>query len=252
MWPNQSSECVQPPSRCGVASGAAMCLSILASVMLSHSAAAQEIRYSWMDMSFTAQDVDRAGFLPSPGIPDQIIDVAVTEGSGVRFRGSLGTWKGFYLMVDYSSTDIDLTGSITNPTFTDDFADEFDFTMIRGGIGLKYSIFEATDIFGEITYDSLDFDFGSFAGEDFDMGGKGAGATLGVRTMFGHHFQMELRVRYSDVGDADLTGGFFEDDTPIGAGFAWEVIRGLSIVGDVEVGEFTNWSMGFRLDFDEN
>ena len=243
MWPNQSWKGVRR---------AAVYLSILALVTLSHSAAAQEVRYSWLDMSYTAQDVDRAGFLASPGILYQIVDIAVTDGSGVRFRGSLGTWKGFYLMVDYSSTDVDLTGTVTNPGFTDDIEDEFDYTTIRGGIGLKFSIFESTDIYGEVTYDSLDFDFGSFAGEDFDMGGKGAGATLGVRTMFGDHFQMELRVRYSDVGDADLTGGFFETDTPIGAGFAWEVIRGLSIVGDVEEGDFTSWSVGFRMDFDED
>jgi len=224
----------------------------LALVTISHSAAAQEVRYSWLDMSFMAQDVDHAGFLPSPGIPDQIVNIAVTDGSGVRFRGSLGTWKGFYLMVDYSSSDIDLTGSVTNPTFTDDFEDEFDYTSIRGGIGLKYSIFEATDIYGEITYDSLDLDFGSFAGEDFDMGRREAGATFGARTMFGDHFQMELRVRYPDVGNADLTSGFLDPDTLFGAGLAWEIIRGLWIVGDVEAGETTSWSMGFRVDFDEN
>ncbi len=243
MWPKQSCKGVRR---------VATCLSILALVTLSHSASAQEVRYSWLDMSFTAQDVDRAGFLPSPGIPDQIVSIAVTDGSGVRFRGSLGTWKGFYLMFDYSSTDIDLIGTVTNPGFTDDIEDEFDYTTIRGGIGLKFSIFESTDIYGEVTYDSLDFDFGSFAGEDFDMGGKGAGAALGVRTVFGDHFQMELRARFTDVGDADLTQGFFEPDTLFGAGFAWEVVRGLSIVGDVEAGEFTNWSLGFRIDLAED
>ena len=248
MWPNQSSERVRRPSRYG----AAMCLSILALFTLSHSAVAQEIRYSWLDMSFLSQDVDRAGFLASPGIPDQIVDIAVTDGSGVRFRGSLGTWKGFYVMIDYGSTDVDLNGTVTNPTFTDDFEDEFDYTSIRGGIGWKYSIFTAIDIYAEVTYDSLDFDFGSFAGENFDMGGKGAGATLGARTLFGDHVQMELRARYSDVGDAELTAGIFETDVLIGAGIAWEVIRGLSIVGDVESGEFTSWSIGFRMDFDED
>jgi hypothetical protein len=35
-------------------------------------------------------------------------------------------------------------------------------------------------------------------------------------------------------------------------GFAWQVIRGLSVVGDVETGEFANWSLGFRIDLDED
>ena len=243
MWPNQSWEGVRR---------AAMCLSILALATFSHSAAAQEVRYSWLDMSFMTQDIDRAGSLPSPGIPDQIVDIAVTDGQGVRFRGSLGTWKGFYLLVDYSSTDIDLTGTVTNPGFTDDFADEFDYTSIRGGIGLKFSMFDATDLYFEITYDSLDLDFGSFAGEDFDMDRQEAGATLGVRSMFGDHFQWDLHARYSGVGDADLTTGLFDTDTLFGTGFAWEVVRGLSIVGDVEAGEFTAWAIGFRIDLDEN
>jgi len=213
---------------------------------------AQEIRYSWVDMSFMRQDVSSAGSLTP--LPGQRVDIAVTDGSGVRFRGSVGTWKNFYLMVDYGSTDIDLTGQVTNTNtgFEQEFADEFDYTTIRGGVGLKFSILDATDIYGELTYDSLDFDFGSFAGEDFDMDRQEPGGTLGVRTIFGKNFEARLHVRYSALGDADLTTGLFDTDVLYGAGIAWEVIRGLSIVGDYEAGEFGSWSMGFRLDLDED
>ena len=44
----------------------------------------------------------------------------------------------------------------------------------------------------------------------------------------------------------------FDEDTLFGAGFGWQIIRGLSIVGDYEAGEFSNWSIGFRLDLDED
>jgi hypothetical protein len=37
-----------------------------------------------------------------------------------------------------------------------------------------------------------------------------------------------------------------------GAGFGWQIVRGLSIVGDYESGQFTSWSLGFRLDLDED
>ena len=156
-------------------------------------------------------------------------------------------------MVDYGSTDIDLTGRVTNTItgFEQEFEDEFDYTTIRGGIGVKFSILYATDIYGELTYDSLDFDFGSFAGEDFDMDRQEPGGTLGVRTIFGKSFEARLHARYSALGDADLTTGFFDSDILYGAGFAWELVRGLSIVGDYEAGEFSNWSVGFRLDLDE-
>jgi hypothetical protein len=187
-------------------------------------------------------------------VPDQIVNIATTDGTGVRFRGSLGIWNNLYFMVDYGSTDIDLSGSVVNTTtgISQDFVDEFDYTTIRGGVGLKYSIFNKTDLFGEITFDSLDFDFGSFAGETWDMDRQEVGGTFGARTLLGDDFQVQVHARYSGVGSADLTTGFFDDDVLVGVGLAWQVIRGLSIVGDYESGEFSNWSIGFRLDLDED
>ena len=170
----------------------------------------------------------------------------------MRFRGSLGTWYGFYLMLDYGSTDIDLTGSVSNPVTSVPFEDEFDYTAIRGGLGFKYSIFKATDIIGEITYDSLDFDFGSFAGENFDMDYQDMGARLGVRTILGQNIEVGMYGRYTNVGDADITTGLFDTDTLFGLGFAWELVRGFSFVGDFETGEFASWSVGFRIDLDED
>jgi hypothetical protein len=231
----------------------ARCALLLALVFSGQFANAQEeLRYSWLDMSFMGQDVSRSGSL-SP-LPGQVVDISTTDGSGVRFRGSIGTWKNLYLMVDYSSTDIDLTGTVSNSNtgFVEDIEDEFDYTSIRGGIGLRYPIRYETDIFGELTYDSLDFDFGSFAGENFDMARKEMGGTLGIRTMFGDHVQAYLHARYTAVGDADLTTGIFDTDTLVGVGVAWEVIRGLSLVGDYESGEFSNFSVGFRLDLSED
>jgi hypothetical protein len=218
----------------------------------SYAADAQDLRYSWLDMSFMAQDVGRSGSL-SP-LPGQVVDISATDGAGVRFRGSVGTWKNFYLVFDYGSTDIDLTGVVTNSNtgFVQEIEDEFDYTAVRGGIGLRFPLRYDTDIFGEVTYDSLDLDFGSFAGEDFDMGRKEIGGTLGARTMFGDHVQAYLHARYTAVGDADLTTGIFYTDTLFGVGVAWELIRGLSLVGDYESGEFSSVSLGFRLDLSED
>ena len=90
------------------------------------------------------------------------------------------------------------------------------------------------------------------AGEDFDMSRKELGGAVGVRTMFGDHVQVYLHARYTAVGDANLTTGFFDTDTLVGVGVAWELIRGLSLVGDYESGEFSNLSIGFRLDLSED
>ena len=229
-----------------------MLLPIVALICIASPATAQEIRYSWLDLSFMGQDVGLQGAL-SP-LPEQIVAIAVTDGTGVRFRGSIGTWNNLYAFIDYGSTDIALTGTVTNTItgVTSDFADEYDFTSIRGGVGLMWPIFDGTDIFGELTLDSLDFDFGSFAGEDFDMSLRDFGGRAGVRTMFGDHLQARLYGRYTNVGDPDLTGGFFDPDVLVGAGFTWEFIRGMAIVGDYESGQLSAWSLGFRLDLDED
>jgi hypothetical protein len=201
-------------------------------------------------MSVLAQDVDRSGVqVPVAG---QSVEAFANDGSGVRFRGSLGTWKNMYLLVSYGSTDIDVDAIITNDQGVFETNDEFDFTTIRGGIGVKWSIFQQTDLFAEVTYDSTDLDFGSFAGENFDADAQDVGAALGFRTMFGDHFQLNVEGRYTQVGDVELNTLEFDNDTLYSVGFAWEVIRGLSIVGDYESGQFSSYGLGFRLDLSED
>jgi len=228
-------------------------LMVLAALLLlfgAGPAAAQEIRYSWLDMSFMGQDIDRSGVqVPIPG---QSVEVAGSDGSGIRFRGSIGTWKNLYLFVDYGSTDIDVAAIITNSQGIFEASDEFDFTSIRGGLGWKWSVFNKTDLFAEVSYDSTDFDFGSFAGENFDADAQEIGAALGFRTLFGDNFEVKVQGRYTEVGDIDLSTLEFDSDTLYSIGFAWKLIRGFSIVGDYETGEFSSYALGFRLDLDED
>jgi len=225
-------------------------LGVLLSAALCSSAMAQEVRYSWMDIAFMAQDVGLTG--TQTPIQGQTVDVDAGNGDGVRFRASFGTWHNLYTFIDYSSTDIDVGVVVTNAQGVFAAEDEFDYTAIRGGIGLRFPLRFDTDVYGEVTFDSLDFDFGSFAGENFDMGKQDVGAAIGVRSMFGDNLQLRLYGRYSAVGKADLSTQKFDNDTLVGAGFGFTLIRGLSIVGDFETGEFSSWSIGFRLDLDED
>ena len=227
-----------------------MVLTVLLLLFGAGPAAAQEIRYSWLDMSFMGQDIDRSGVqVPIPG---QSVEVAGSDGSGIRFRGSVGTWHNLYLFVSYGSSDIDVDAVITNAQGVFEAKDEFDFTSIRGGLGWKWSVFNKTDLFAEVSYDSTDFDFGSFAGEDFDIDAQEIGGALGFRTLIGDHFEVKVQGRYTNVGDVDLNTLEFDSDTLYSIGFAWNVIRGFAIVGDFESGEFSSYALGFRLDLDED
>jgi hypothetical protein len=226
---------------------------LLLSAFSSTAMAQGDVRYSWFEVSYVGQDVDRMGTRVDL-INQQVVDIHGKDGDGIRFRGSVGTWNNFYAFVDFSSSDIDLTGTVTNPGGVFPAEDEFDFTAIRGGIGYKYSLTNKMDLYGELSFDSVDLDFGSLAGESFDTDAQDIGGALGIRTMLGDNLELRAFGRYTSVGDVDLNGpaGIFDTDTLFGVGFGFTIIRGLSITGDYESGEFSNWNVGFRLDLDED
>lgn len=224
---------------------------VLLVALASGTAGAQELRYSWLDLSFVAQDVDRQGMQQTP-VPGQTTELDAQDGDGVRFRGSFGTWYNLYVFGDYLSSDIDVDALVTNDQGEFPASDEFDLTTIRGGIGWRYPLRFATDIFVELTYDSIDYDFGSFAGEDFDIDDQDLGGTLGIRHMLNDDIQLYAYGRYSNHADIDLDTLTFDTGQFYGAGIVWEIVRGLAVVGDFESGEITTWAVGFRLDLDED
>ena len=212
---------------------------------------AQEVRYSWFDISYVQQDVGRSGSIADETI-GQTVDIATTDGSGIKFRGSVGTWRNLFAFVDFNSSDISVDALVSNSQGQFPATDEFDFATIRGGVGVKWSLTAKTDVYGALSYDSTVLDFGSFAGEDFDASDKAMGATVGIRSMFSDKIELRANVRHSGAGDIDLNTGEMDSDTLFGAGFGYELIRGLSITGDFESGEFSSWNIGFRLDLDED
>ncbi len=220
-------------------------------VASSSAAMAQDVRYSWFEIGFVQQDVDRAGTL-TDSLIGQTVDISAKDGNGIKFRGSVGTWRNLFAFVDFSSSDVDVDAVVSNSLGTFLAQDEFDFTIVSGGIGLRWPLTLKTDIYGAISYDSMDLDFGSFAGENFDAGEKDVGARIGIRSMFNDKLELRASVRYSGVGNVDLNTSVMDADTLFGVGIGYELIRGLSITGDYESGELSSWNIGFRLDLDEN
>ena len=212
---------------------------------------AQDVRYSWLEFGVLGQDIDRSATSFDP-ILNQSVDIDVTDGNGLKFRGSVGTWKNFYAFFDFTTADPDVDAVVTNDQGTFPASDTFDFTTVRGGIGYKYSVGYKTDIIAEVNLDSVDYDFGSFAGEDFDLNEKDVGGLLGVRSMLNDDIEVRGHVRYTNLGDVDLTNRVFDSDVLYGVGIGYSLIRGLVITADYEAGEVSTWSVGFRLDLDED
>jgi len=214
-------------------------------------ALAQEVRWSWFEVSFVQQDIDEQGTM-TDFVLNQSVDVDAKDGDGIKFRASIGTWHNLFAFLDFNSSDIDVDVVVTNAGGIFPAADEFDYTAIRGGVGIKWAVTHKTDLYVAGSFASTDFDFGSFAGENFDTGDKGIGGELGFRSMLSDKFEIRARARYTEVGVVDLSTGVLDTDTLLGIGFGYEVIRGLSIIGDFEAGEYSSWNIGFRLDLNED
>ena len=220
-------------------------------VASSSAAIAQDVRYSWFEIAYVQQDIGRNA-TTTDSIIGQTVDISAKDGSGIKFRGSVGTWRNLFAFVDFNSSDITVNAVVSNSQGVFPAQDEFDFTAVSGGVGLRWPITDSTDVYGALSYDSTDLDFGSFAGENFDAGDKDVGARLGVRTILRDKIELRANVRYSGVGDVDLNTGQMDADTLFGIGIGYELIRGFSISGDFESGEFSSWNIGFRLDLDED
>jgi hypothetical protein len=229
----------------------ALTMLVLVPISFSDVARAQDIRYSWLEIGVMGQDVDRTATAFDP-IINQSVDISATDGNGFRFRGSVGTWYNFYAHFDFGTVDPTVMGVVTNDQGQFLAADEFDLTTIRGGLGYRYSLTYKTDITAEVSYDSVDYDFGSFAGEDFDLDEQDIGASLGIRSMFSDQLEIHAHARYTNVGDVNLTDKVFESHVLFGVGLGYTLIRGLSVTIDYETGELESWSVGFRLDLDED
>jgi len=227
-------------------------VAVLLLVAYSSATLAQNVRYSWFEISYVQQGIGEGGTLTDDQIGQTVNIVSLEDDNGIKFRGSFGTWRNLFAFVDFNSSDLIIDVTVSNSQGQFSVTDEFDFIAVRGGVGVRWSLTHKTDIYAAVSYDSTDLDFGSFAGENFDTGEKDVGAQVGVRSIFGDKLELRANVRYSGVGDVDLTTGIWDSDTLFGVGFGYELIRGLSITGDYESGQFNSWNIGFRLDLDED
>jgi hypothetical protein len=225
---------------------------LASSVLAAGTATAQELRYSWLDLSYMGQDVGGITGTQDTPVPGQFVDINAKDGDGVRFRGSYALGERFYFFGEYGSTDIDVDAVVTNDQVVVDASDEFDLTSIRGGIGFRWSVGFSTDITFELAYDSIDYDFGSFAGESFDTDAKDVGGSIGIRHMLNDDWEVRAFGRYANGAQVDLNTLEFESGALYGVGFSWQLVRGFAVVADYESGDVDTWSLGFRLDMDED
>jgi hypothetical protein len=182
-------------------------------------ASASELSYTFMDFQALDSSVDAVG-LQAP-VPSQTVDVAAGDGDGIAVAGSVRAGDRFYIAAAYGSSIIDVEGVITNPLTTVTVSDRFDLITSRLGLGYIHAIGDSLDLIAEVSYDSANYDFGSLAGENFDIDDSGAGARFGFRWNPSPAFELFGFARHSPVGKSNLSALAFESDTSAHVGVRW-------------------------------
>ncbi len=132
---------------------------------------ASELSYTFIDFQAISNTVEAAG-TQSP-VPAQTVAVLADEGDGISIAGSVLIGTRFFVAGEYLTSIVDVSGVITNPLGTTAVTDNFDLIQTRIAFGYQKELSENFDIVFELSYDSSEYDFGSFAGENFDMGRDG-------------------------------------------------------------------------------
>ena len=167
----------------------------------------------------------------------------------IAASGSINLGQRFYLGGSFQTAIVDVFGIVENEFGTTEVQDEFDLIQTRVNFGYLQPIGENFDLVFEASYDSTDYDFGSFAGENFDFEDAGAGAQVGFRWNPVPAFELYGSARYSAIGKLDLSLLEFEPDTLLRVGFFWYFFEDLGLGVDYETGQLDTVTLSMRFSF---
>lgn len=220
---------------------------LAALVLLPVPASASELSYTFMDFLAIDTSVDAAG-VQTP-VPGQTVSVDVDGGDGVSVAGSLGLGGRFYLTGAFKTSIIDFEGVIESPLTTTRVSDTFDLVMSTFGVGYQYELDTNFDLIGELTYDTVDYDFGSLAGENFDTNDEGIGGRVGFRWNPRPPLEVFASARHTPVGQPRLSDRELDSDTLLDVGMRWYFFEDLGLGFQYEAGDVSTATISMRFSF---
>lgn len=223
--------------------GVALCFGALCAAP----AGASELPYTFLDFRYVANNIDATA--EQTPVPTQTITINAEDGDGIAVGGSVGIGERFYVAGSYQSAIIDITGEVANLLGMTSVDDNFDFVMSTVSFGYQKELKPTLDLNAELTFDAADYDFGSFAGENFDTADSGVGAKAGVRWNPAEQLELSGFVHWSPVGKPDLTTQTLEADTLIGVGVSWYFIEDLGVGVNYESGTVDTLTVSMRFSF---
>ena len=208
---------------------------------------ASELTYTYVDFQAVGTSGGQTG--QKVPVPGQTVAAETEDGDGISIGGSVAIGQRFFFGGRFQTSVIDVNAVVTNPFGVTTAQDNFDLIQSRLAFGYYREMRENFDLTAELSLDSVEYDFGSFAGESFDMRDEGVGVRLGFRWNPRVPLEVSGYAHYSPVGKADLTTGEFDSDTNIGAGVMWYFFRDLGIGVDYATGETDSVAFSMRFSF---
>jgi hypothetical protein len=173
------------------------------------------------------------------------------KGDGLTVAGSLAIGRHFYVRGGYDSSVVDVDTLVTSPLATAATSGDFDLSSSRVAFGWAHPIGERLDVFAEASYDRVDYDFGSFAGENFDVADSGAGIGVGLRLEATPNLELFAAVQGSSVGEVNLTTSTLDSGTEVSAGLRFYFFRDLGLGFDLRSGDVDSLRVSMRFGFGE-
>ncbi len=211
--------------------------------------AASELTYTYVDFGSLTVQSDLTG-TKSP-TATQTVRVESGDGDGLTLGGSLAVGQRFYLRAAYESSVIDVDASVTSPLATVSTSGNFDHVNTRVAFGYVQPLGNTLDLYVEAAYDTVDYDFGSFAGESFDVDDGGAGFGAGLRWNPNPSLELFLGAHASAVGEVDLTTSDLDRGTQGSLGLRFYFFRDLGLGFDVRSGDVDSLNISLRFGFGE-
>ena len=215
--------------------------------LLQGPAAASELSYTFLDFQSLDQTIGAAG-VQSP-VPLQTVSIVAGDGDGIAVGGSVAAGQRFYIAGAYRSSIVEAQGIVESPLAAVTVQDEFDLTHGRLSLGYLFPVGETLDLIAEVSYDTVTYDFGSLAGENFDLEDSGVGGKVGLRWNPIPAFELFAFARHSPLGKANLTTLEFESDTTAHVGLRWYFFSDLGLGIEHESGDVETTTISMRFSF---
>jgi hypothetical protein len=142
-----------------------------------------------------------------------------------------------------------VTGVVRSPLATVTIADEFDLTVGRLSLGYLLPIGESLDVIAEVSYDSVNYDFGSIAGENFDIDESGAGGQIGLRWNPRRALELFAFVRHAPLGELDLSSRSLDATATVHTGLRWYFLQDLGLGIEYESGDVETFVLSLRFSY---